>query len=424
VTAVPGLTVSPTNWPVAGNQIPVAVLFTLHIAIAEFSLGAITLAACMETISVSTGNEWHLRYARAAANAYYLVFSLGATLGVFAVTVIIGLWGVTWGVLLNRLFLLFAIAFGLFLILAPLLVWYRNSFGRMAPRAHAILGWAVWFWQTAFMVLIVIIDAYLIDPAHDALPGGFLNPPYVPLLLHRLIGNVSWTALFLAGLAVLLMTRRTDLRERAFQSWAARLNLRIGLATAIAMPVLGFALMEVLRTSVPGYFVNLVRGDAAYLFVIQAAALGVLFVSANLALAGEMARERRSEVFSRVCVVLTVVAFTIGLLPGGVLGDSTFWVRYAGIGAGLVVTLAHLLARSAPLHPKPVYQPAPGAYAVLPFSTSSVARRALVVCGVVAMGLSLYMGVMKEEARGAYVVNGELTQQDAHGLWNPQGIYP
>jgi hypothetical protein len=424
VSAHPALNVSLPNWPITGNQIPIAILFTLHIVVAEFSLGAITLAACMETLGVRTGNEWHMRYARAAGNAYYLVFSLGATLAVFAVTAIIGLWGVTWGVLLNHFFLFFAIAFGLFFILAPLLVWYRNSFGKMAPRSHAMLAWAVWFWQTAFMVLIVIIDAYLIDPAHNGLPGGFLNPPYVPLLLHRLVGNVSWTALFLSGLAVLLMTRRTELRERAFQSWAARLNLRIGLATAIAMPLLGFALMEVLRTSVPGYFDNLVRGDASYLFVIQAAALGVLFVSANLALAGEVMHGRRADVFSRVCVGVAVVAFTVGMLPGGVLSGGTFWVRYAGIGAGLLVTLAHLLARSAPLHPKPVYQPSPGAYAVLPYSTSVIARRALVVCGVVAMGLSLYMGVMKEEARGSYVINGELTQQDSRGLWNPQGIYP
>jgi hypothetical protein len=38
--------------------------------------------------------------------------------------------------------------------------------------------------------------------------------------------------------------------------------------------------------------------------------------------------------------------------------------------------------------------------------------------------LALFMGYMKEQARGGYVVNGELTQQDAHGPWNPQGIYP
>jgi hypothetical protein len=365
-----------------------------------------------------------MRYARAAANAYYLVFSLGATLAVFAVTVIIGLWGPTWGVLVNRFFPLFGFAFGSFFILAPLLVWYRNSFGRLAPRAHMLLGWAVLFWQTLFMVAMVVLDAYLIDPAQSGLLRGVLNPPFLPLLLHRLVGNVSWTALFLAGFAVLRMARASEEGERAFQSWAARLNLRIGLATAIAMPVLGFALIEVLRTSVPSFFDNLVRNDGAYLFVIQAALLGILFVAANVALAGEQLTDRGADVLGRVCVGLAALGFAIGLLPSQVLGTDVYWVRYAGIGAGLVVTLVHLLARSAPLQPKPAYQPAPGAYAVLPYSASLAARRALVLCGVVSMALSLYMGVLKEEARGSYVINGELTQQDAHGLWNPQGIYP
>ena len=110
--------------------------------------------------------------------------------------------------------------------------------------------------------------------------------------------------------------------------------------------------------------------------------------------------------------------------PASVLSIDIYWIRYAAIGAGIVVTLVHLLLRSAPLQRSPVYAPAPGAAAVLPFSTHVVARRALVACGVFAVVLSLYMGYMKETARDPYAINGELTQQDARGQWNPQGIYP
>jgi hypothetical protein len=90
----------------------------------------------------------------------------------------------------------------------------------------------------------------------------------------------------------------------------------------------------------------------------------------------------------------------------------------------VVVTLTHLLLRSAPLQRSPVLAPAPGATAVLPYSSHVVARRALVACGVFSVMLALLMGYMKETARGPYAINGELTQQDAHGQWNPQGIYP
>jgi hypothetical protein len=123
-------------------------------------------------------------------------------------------------------------------------------------------------------------------------------------------------------------------------------------------------------------------------------------------------------------VALTVLLFAVGLLPASVLSTDVYWIRYAAIGAGLVVTLLHLVLRSAPLQRSPVPAPAPGATAVLPYATFAVARRALVLCGVFSVVLSLYMGYMKETARGPYSINGELTQQDAHGLWNPQGIYP
>ncbi|HXA29513.1 MAG TPA: cytochrome ubiquinol oxidase subunit I [Candidatus Angelobacter sp.] len=423
MTHVIGLDVSLPTWPVVGDHFPVAVMFTLHIAVAELSLGLITLAAFFETRALRTGNAWHLRYARAASNTYYLIFSLGATLAVFAVTIIIGLWGPVWGVLLNRFFALFGIAFGLFFIIVPLLVVYRNSWERMAPRRHAMLGWALLFFQTLFMAMMVVLDSYLIDPAQSGVLRGVLNPPFLPLLLHRLIGNVSWTALVLAAFAALRMARSGDEGERAFQSWAARINLRIGVGTGILMPVAGFALLEVLRTSVPRYFGNLVASPD-HLFVFQAALLGMTFVAANVALAWERPLRFGADGVGRLCVGLAILLFAVGLLPASVLGPDIYWIRYAAIGAGLVVTLIHLLVRSAPLQRSPVPAPAPGAAAVLPFSAHAVARRALLACAVFSVMLALLMGYMKETARGPYAINGELTQQDAHGQWNPQGIYP
>jgi hypothetical protein len=38
--------------------------------------------------------------------------------------------------------------------------------------------------------------------------------------------------------------------------------------------------------------------------------------------------------------------------------------------------------------------------------------------------LSLYMGFMKEQARGPYAIYGEMTLQDAHGVYNPGNTYP
>jgi cytochrome d ubiquinol oxidase subunit I len=419
-----GLSVPLPQWPVVGNFVPVGALFIIHILIAEYSLGAITLASAMELYGLRSGEERHLRYARALGNSYYLVFSLGATFAVFAVVAIIGMWGQVFGVLVNRFFIPVAIAFTLFLVLTPLLVWWRNSFGKMRPGPHALLGVAVLLWQTLFMVLIVELDAFLLTPARTGLLQSTLNPTYIPLLVHRFFGNVSWTALLLAAVAVVRMARAADDGERWYQSWAARVNLRIGVATGVAMPLGGFAIVEALKVTQVGVFDNLVHGEAAWLFVLQSVLLGILFVGGNVALAWEEPGVRGADAVGRACVLLATAGFVLGVMPSQVLSGNLLWLRYAGIGAGTLVTLVHVAVRTLPPRRHLALSPAPGAVAVLPYQASLLARRAVLVTGVVAMVLAGYMGYMKEQSRNPYAIYGELTQQQAPGVWNPQGIYP
>ena len=97
----------------------------------------------MEWRALATHDPRPWRYAHSAANSFYFVFSLGATLAVFAVTLLIGLWGNEFGRLANVLWPLLAFAFGLFFLIAPLLTLYRNSWYRISPRTHAMMGTAL-----------------------------------------------------------------------------------------------------------------------------------------------------------------------------------------------------------------------------------------------------------------------------------------
>ena len=174
-----GFSITIPTFPGIGDAWIVGALFLAHIALAEFSVGAITLAAAMEGYGLRSGSPDARRYARAAANSYYLVFSLGATFAIFAVVALVGLFGNGTGTLVNRFLPLVGLAFGLFIVLAPLLVWYRNSFGRMRDRNHFILGCIVAAWQTLFVVLIVGLDGFLITPDNASF-ASVLNPTYVP----------------------------------------------------------------------------------------------------------------------------------------------------------------------------------------------------------------------------------------------------
>jgi cytochrome bd-type quinol oxidase subunit 1 len=411
---------SPPQFPLLGNGLVVAILFLLHITVAEFTAGAVTLAAYMEWRGLRRGDPRAMRYARGAANTYYLLFSLGATFAVFAVVLLTGLWGNAWGQLLNAFLPLVWFAFGLFLIIAPLLVIYRNYWDRITPVRHAALGTALAVLQNLFIVLIVGIDAYLITPFHSGLLAANLNPPYWPLLLHRLIGNVSWAALFFAGYAAVKLRSSTQPEERAFQVWAARINLRIGLLFALAMPVDGFALILVIDHWQPGFFDNLVAGDTAWMMVLQEALVAVVLVGGNIALAAEaQSSTARVPAVARAAIAVSLAGMVLACLPAAVLQGPIYWIRYLGLGVAVVVTAVHLALRWVGPAARTVAAP------VVHSSGVRLGRNALVVVGVSAMATALLMGVIKEKARSPYAVYGELTQAQAQQKYNPPGsLYP
>jgi len=399
-----GFSVTIPTFPGIGDAWIVGALFLVHIAVAEFSVGAITLAAAMEGYGLRSGSPDARRYARAAANSYYLVFSLGATFAILAVVALVGLFGNGTGTLVNRFLPLVGLAFGLFIVLAPLLVWYRNSFGRMRDRNHFLLGCCVAGIQTLFMVLIVGLDGFLITPDNASF-ASVLNPVYVPLLIHRLIGNVGWTALLLAGLATLLARRSTDAEEHRFQFWAARVNLRIGLVATLLMPIDGFILVLVLHNVQFGYFDSLVGAYGNYM-IAQEALVGAILVGGNIALAGERGGFRSSR-FAQAATALTAAGMVVACLPASVITPSILALRYVGLGLAVVVTAVHVARRWNP------------SGLLIQAVRGVTLRRSLVLVGVASMVTALYMGFLKEQARGDYVVYGVLTQASAHGRFLP-----
>lgn len=414
-----GLQVTPPQFPWLGNSVPVGIVFLLHVAVAEFSVGAITLGVVMEWRALVTKDPRPWRYAHSAVNSYYFVFSLGATLAIFAVMLLIGLWGNEFGRLANVLLPLLAVAFALFFLIAPLLTWYRNSWERLSPRRHAILGTVVAGLQTLFIFLIVGLDAYLITPFNGGLLAATLNPAYWPLLVHRLIGNVSWTALFFAAYAAIQLRRSADSHERAFQAWAAHLNLRIGLGLALLMPIEGLILSFVLQSAQPAFFTNLVSGDSAWLMIVQEIFVGVILVGGNVAIWLERRSGPGPHRLDAGASLVSFAGMAVAALPDSVLPAAWEPARFAGIGVAVAVTAMHLWVRRRPISWDPP------ANARSPQRPSRMLRPVLVLVGCFALLTSLLMGVVKESARGDYAVYGVLTQSQAQERFTPPaGLYP
>src|ERR1700747_2579271 len=78
--------------PVFTNRWVVGVFFLIHIIFGSFTMGALALGPTYEWIGLRREDPRFERLARALGNVNQKIFSLGATLGGFAVIVLVGLY--------------------------------------------------------------------------------------------------------------------------------------------------------------------------------------------------------------------------------------------------------------------------------------------------------------------------------------------
>src|SRR5437588_12952682 len=130
--------------PFITNRWAVGFFFLVHIIFGSFTMGALVLGPTYELIGLRREDPRYERLARALGNVNLKIFSLGATLGGFAVIVLTALYPKFFVTLITLLFWPAALAFSIwFLTLAGILL-YNLRWDRFRQRkgAHILIGYA------------------------------------------------------------------------------------------------------------------------------------------------------------------------------------------------------------------------------------------------------------------------------------------
>ena len=405
-----------------GAQLAIGTVFLIHIALVGFILAVTAMAPFMELAGRRRGGDpMCLRYARSLSRAILYLYSLGATWAVFAVFLMAGLYGRLIGTLLNELLLPLTIAFASFFVGIPLLLLYAYCWDRMSPRLHLGIGFAFAAVQYLFLFTIVELDSYVLTPGTAiSAAGAAFSPSYPWLLLHYAGANLSWAPLLLAGIAVWRGRSAKSAAEITYQRWAARINFAIGSIFLIAQPVTGFLLAESVKSSSMPAFDNLFIFNSAALFIGQVALLAVLVVGANLV----FWRHNQSAGAQGPGAILTVVALlgmAVTAMPSGVIPPNVVVLRYVALLIAFLATALNLVGYLRSIR-------GGGASARI----NPAAGRMIGVVGVSALALSLYMGVIKENAKlpcGIDATTGQNTcllslPQSAQNFTVPRGFQP
>src|SRR5437588_5059137 len=221
--------------PFITNRWAVGFFFLAHIIFGSFTMGALVLGPTYEWIGLRREDPRYERYARALGNVNLKIFSLGATLGGFAVIVVTALYPRFFVTLITLFFWPAVVAFSIwFLTLAGILL-YNLRWDRFRQRkgAHILLGYATAATEHVFLFIIVALDSYLLTPRSGQGTAAFFNPSYWPELGHRFVGNISWASFFIAAVAAIYAAASRIPANRLYFHWAARTSLVVGFTTLV-----------------------------------------------------------------------------------------------------------------------------------------------------------------------------------------------
>jgi cytochrome d ubiquinol oxidase subunit I len=287
----------PVEFPYTGNRTAVWIVAQLHILFAGFILGAPIFVVISEWLGYRKQDPRYDRLAKEVTKVTVILYSMTALTGGLFIFVLLATYPqfTTW--LINHFFLVFAVVYPL-LFIGETIVLYVYFYtwdawkGNKKAR-HIALG--------VLLNLIGSITLFVIDgptsfmntpvKAEGVSPAEFLataslwdkvfNYSWMPLNLHRLVGNVTFGG-FVAGLiaAYMYMAAKKD-EERAYYDWMGFVGNMIGVGALLFLPFMGYLLAYELCDYDASICPYMMADQLSMFFEMQGAMVGLIFLASN-----------------------------------------------------------------------------------------------------------------------------------------------
>lgn len=285
------------EFPYTGNRTAVWIVAQLHILFAGFILGAPIFVVISEWLGYRKQDPRYDRLAKEVTKVTVILYSMTALTGGLFIFVLLGTYPqfTTW--LINHFFLLFAVVYPLLFIGETILLymyfytwdaWKGNKKAR-----HIALGVLLNLIGTITLFVIDGPTSFMNTPvkAEGISPEAFLetatlwdkifNYSWMPLNLHRLVGNVTFGG-FVAGLiaAYMYMGAKRE-EERAYYDWMGFVGNLIGVGALLFLPFMGYLLAYELCDYDASICPYMMADQLSMFFEMQGAMIGLIFLASN-----------------------------------------------------------------------------------------------------------------------------------------------
>ncbi len=286
------------DFPYTGNRTAVWVVANLHILFAAFILGAPIFVVVAEWLGYKNNDPKYDRLAKEVIKVTVILYSMTALTGGLFLFVLLGTYPEfsTW--LIQHFFLVFAVIYPLLFILETIILYtYFYSWDSMKgplKGRHIALGILLNIVGTVTLFVIDGPTAFMNTPAKAAegvslvefvtnagLWDKMANFSWMPLNLHRLVGNVTFGG-FIAGLiaAYMFMRSKTD-EERSYYDWMGFVGNMIGVGALLLLPFMGYLLAYELCDYDASICPYMMADQLSMFFEMQGAMIGLIFLASN-----------------------------------------------------------------------------------------------------------------------------------------------
>jgi cytochrome bd-type quinol oxidase subunit 1 len=289
----------------------------LQLLFGAFVLGVPIFAVIVEFIGWRSGDPRYDRLAREFTKLLAAAFATTAALGGLLSFTLYGLYPAFSGYFVRIFAPSMYLYAGLFFVETALLYLYYNSWDRLQDRKaiHLALGVLLNLAGTAIVFIANGWASYMMTPVGVDQSGTFAgttagaisNPLWMPLNIHRIIGNVSFGGFVVGAYAAVRFLAARTPAERAHYDWMGYVGNFVGLAALIPLPFAGYYLGRELYTASPVMGNNMMGGDFSWSFILQALLVGLLFIIANYYLWAGMSRIPGAERYQKYVKYLNVI---------------------------------------------------------------------------------------------------------------------
>ncbi len=288
----------PVEFPYTGNRTGVWIVAQLHILFAAFILGAPIFAVVSEWLGYKNQDPKYDRLAKEVTKVTVILYSMTALTGGLFIFVLLATYPdfTTW--LIQHFFLVFAVIYPLLFILETIILYaYFYSWDSLKGEnkaRHIALGVLLNVVGTVTLFVIDGPTSFMNTPAKSAegisliqfvqtagLWDKVANYSWMPLNLHRLVGNVTFGG-FIAGLvaAYMYMGAKTD-EDRSYYDWMGFVGNMIGVGALLFLPFMGYLLAYELCDYDASICPYMMADQLSMFFEMQGAMVGLIFLASN-----------------------------------------------------------------------------------------------------------------------------------------------